>query len=98
MTHASAVSKVEKIGYELVETPKPVGKAATMKDYAKFDFEPWPEPERDKESGLISPSDKLMLRCGFLVRTAQLACSRTKEQLGDMYEEDTEIIDNLMAD
>jgi hypothetical protein len=34
----------------------------------------------------------------FLVRTASLANARTKEKLGEIFEEDPEMIDKLMSD
>jgi hypothetical protein len=38
----SAVSDVLLSGYDLKKRRKPTGKLATMRDYAKMDWKPWP--------------------------------------------------------
>lgn len=91
----SAVSKIEKIGYELVRTddmPKTDEPPATMEDYAALDFEPWKD-----EGGLKDLNEKLN-ECGIAARIADRTMLKSKTELMTMLDElSDEGADKLMA-
>jgi hypothetical protein len=77
----SAVSEVPTTGYELVRKRKRREKLATMRDYAKADFQPWKDGRKEPGKGLLPPDDK-DLECPIIyARLAYGIMLRTKEQL-----------------
>ena len=93
----SAISKVERIGYELVKTRKRAAKPATMRDYAKIDFEPWKD-ERRKPGEKFPPTPETLDNCGVSARLAYVTMLRTKDELIGMFDElPIEVIDEMMT-
>jgi hypothetical protein len=94
----SAVASVPKLGYELVRKRKSRGKPATMRDYAKLDFEPWSRPEPESAGQTLPPTDEMMASIGFWVRVATLTNAKTKPELVDMLAVmNDELADETMA-
>ncbi|MGO8842967.1 MAG: hypothetical protein ACLQF1_18075 [Methyloceanibacter sp.] len=94
MTHVSAISEVERTGYELVKCRKTKGKLATMRDYARVDFKPW----KGNEDGKLIPSDETLLNCGVSARMANAVMLQSKEELVGMFDDlPIEVIDEMMV-
>jgi hypothetical protein len=93
----SAISKIQRSGFELVKRRKTRGKLATMRDYAKADFKPL-KPDKDMKPGELIPADKILLGCGVPARMAYAILLKTKDAVIAMYDRaDIKIIDTLMV-
>lgn len=90
----SAVKDSYSSGLELVPKRPTKGKVATMRDFAKIDFQAW---TKEKGEELVPGADT-MNTLGFWSRAAYAIMCRTKEQLVQSHSEmEHELVDNLMG-
>ena len=93
----SAVTQVRHSGFGLVRKRKRRGRLATMRDYARVNFEPWSR-DADMHPDELIPSDKTLTRCGIPARLAYAIMLRTKNDLVDMFDKvELEHIDAMMT-
>jgi hypothetical protein len=93
----SAVSQIEKSGLELVPIRKNRGKLATMRDYAKIDFEPWTRRPGMKQGEMI-PSHDVISNHGVTCRIAYGLMLLTRDEMIDMHSNlEHDMVDETMA-
>jgi hypothetical protein len=93
----SAVSRVQKSGFDLVPTRKRRGKAATMRDVAKIDWKPWRRTPGMRPTELM-PSRETTDEIGVGCRFAYGVMLMTRKRLIDMHGSvDHGHVDQMMA-
>jgi hypothetical protein len=93
----SEVSKVEKIGWDLVPARKSKAKKATQRDLAKMTWEPWTDKPKPGDEPFL-PDEKLQNMIGFPCRAAYAYMFKTREeQIADFGSADLELMDQLQA-
>jgi hypothetical protein len=93
----SAVSRIDKSGFDLVPTRKMTGKRATIKDCAKINFKPWRRTAEMQPTELM-PSAEVVNANGVNCRLAYGVMLETRAQLLAMHGNlDHAHIDKLMA-
>lgn len=96
-TDKSAVSQVERMGYDLVPHRKARGKKATFNDYAKVTWEPWTR-EPDMKPGELLPKNETLLSCGPEARMAYAVMLMTRDDLIAMHGKvDHDHVDKMVA-
>lgn len=94
----SAVSRVELSGYDVVPSRKIRGKKATLNDYAKVTFKPWPKPEL-KPGEMLPPHDDYMRECGTIARFAHATMLQSRDELIAMHGKvEHQLMDKMMSD
>ena len=93
----SAISSVEKSGFDLVPTRKLRGKPATMRDYARIDFKPWKrEPGMGKTE--LFPTDETLTSLGVTCRIACAIMLRSRDDLIASHGKlDHAVVDKMMV-
>jgi hypothetical protein len=82
---------------ELVQKRRRRGKLATLRAYAKANFDPW-QRDRDMNSKELLPSNQTLLNCGVPARIAYAMMLKSKEELIEMFDKlELEDIDSMMA-
>jgi hypothetical protein len=79
----SAVSRIDKSGFDLVPTRKMTGKRATIKDCAKVNFKPW-RRTADMQPTELMPSAEVVNANGVNCR-ARLRCDAEDARPADRY-------------
>jgi hypothetical protein len=91
----SAIARAHNSGLELVPQRKRKGKRATIRDYAKIDFNPWPR----EKNGKLAPSAEAMQRFGVSGRIAHAVMLMTREDMITNHGKlDHKIMDQMMGD
>jgi hypothetical protein len=94
---SSAVSSVQKSGFDLVLSGKRRGRPAKLRDYAKIKWKPWRRTPDMKPDELL-PSREMTDRIGVVCRLAYGVMLRTRQQLIATHSNaENEHIDQMMA-
>jgi hypothetical protein len=80
----SAVSRVQKSGFDLVPSRKRRGKSAKLRDFAKIDWKPWRRTPGMRPTELM-PSPKMTDHIGVGCRLAYGVMLMTRKRLIDMH-------------
>lgn len=78
-TNNSAVSQIQMSGLKLIRERKMRGRKATMRDFAKLDWEPWEKTDRP------GPGVETMNYLGFYCRVSAAIMTRTKVELSEIH-------------
>jgi hypothetical protein len=93
----SAVSRVQKSGFDLVRSKKRRGTSAKLRDFAKIDWRPWRRTPDMRPTELM-PSREMTDRIGIGCRLAYGLMLRTRNQLIAMHGEvEHEHVDEMMG-
>ncbi len=94
---SSAVSRVQKSGFDLVPSRKRRGKSAKLRDFAKIDWKPWRRTLDMKPTELM-PSREMTDHIGIGCRVAYGVMLRTRAQLIAMHAKiDHARVDEMMG-